>query len=106
MNKKIWKDGDIAHVVIKSPLNPPQIVLRQVELESELYKGVWRISWEDVDDAANIHSVDTAIQEDALHRSAEDALQEATSVFVATLLNENRKWFHEVRPDGRLNREQ
>lgn len=106
MSTKSWKEGDTAHIVIKSSLNPGQIILRQVMLESELYKGVWRVTWHDVDDDANIHSVDTAIQENALHRSAEDALQEAASVFVAALLNENRKWFHEVRPDRGLNRKQ
>jgi len=106
MSTKSWKKGDIAHVVIKHPLNPCQLILRQIVLENEIHKGVWRVAWHDVDDEANLHSVDIAIQENALHRSAEDALQEAASVFVAALLNENRKWFHEVRPDRGLNRKQ
>lgn len=99
MDKKIWKEGDTAHVVIKNPLNPLQFILRQVVLESEIHKGVWRVSWDDVDDDADIRSVDIALQENKLHDSAEDAIQEITTEFVTDLLNENREWFQEVRPD-------
>lgn len=106
MSTKPWKEGDTAHVVIKNPLNPCQLVLRQVVLENEIHRGVWRVSWDDVDDDANVHSVDIALQESKLYDSAEDAIQEITTEFATDLLNEHRKWFHEVRPDRELNRKQ
>ena len=99
MSTKSWREGDTAHVVIKNPLNPLQFVLRQVVLENEIHKGVWRVSWDDVDDDADIRSVDTALQENKLHDNAEDAIQEFTTEFVADLLSENLIWLKEVRQD-------
>ena len=100
MSTKSWKEGDTAHVVIKNPLNTRQLVLRQVVLENAIHKGVWRVSWDDVDDDANVHSVDIALQESKLHDSAEDPIQEITTEFATDLLNEHREWFQEVRPDS------
>ena len=96
MSTKPWKEGDTAYVIIKNPLNLRQLVLRQVVLENEIHKGVWRVSWDDVDDDANIHSVDIALQESKLHDSAEDAIQEITTEFATDLLNENLEWQNEI----------
>ena len=91
-----WHKGDEAHIVIRKPNDCLHTVLRQVKLDDKLHEGVWRVQYDDIADDAEIESVDIAIEEHKLHKTAEEAIQEYVSEIVTDLLNENRDWYQEI----------
>ena len=97
MSKETWHTGDKAHIIIRKPDDCLRTVLRQVILSDKLYDGVWRVRYDDIADDAEIESVDIAIEESKLHKTAEEAIQEYVSEIVADLLNEHQEWYQETK---------
>ena len=97
MNKATWHTGDEAHIIIRKPDDCLHAVLRQVTLSDKLYDGVRRVQYDDIADDAEIESVDIAIEESKLHKTAEEAIQEYVSEIVADLLNEHQEWYQETK---------
>ena len=97
MNKVTWHNGDEAYIVIRKPDDCLHTVLRQVTLDEKLHDGVRRVRYDDIADDAEIESVDIAIEESRLHKTAEEAIQEYVSEVVADLLNEHREWYQETK---------
>lgn len=99
MNKATWHNGDEAYIVIRKPDDCLHTVLRQVILDEKLHDGVRRVRYDDIADDAEIESVDIAIEESKLHKTAEEAIQEYVSEIVADLLNEHQEWYQETKPE-------
>lgn len=99
MSKTTWKKGDEAYIVTQKPDDCLHTVLRQVVLDDKLHDGVWRVQYDDIADDAEIESVDIAIEESKLHKTAEEAIQEYVSEIVADLLNEHQEWYQETKTE-------
>ena len=97
MSKATWHQGDEAYIIIRKPGNCSYTVLRQVILDEKLHDGVRRVRYDDIADDAEIESVDIAIEESRLHKTAEEAIQEYVSEIVADLLNEHQEWYQETK---------
>lgn len=100
MSKETWHSRDKAHIVIRKPDDCLHTVLRQVTLNEKLHDGVWRVQYDDIADDAEIESVDIAIEESKLHKTAEEAIQEYVSEIVADLLNEHQEWYQEITEEN------
>ena len=99
MNKETWHTGDEAYIVIRKPDDCLHTVLRQVTLSDKLYDGVRRVRYDVIADDAEIESVDIAIEESKLYKTAEEAIQEYVSEVVADLMNEHQEWYQEIQPE-------
>ena len=97
MSKETWHSRDEAYIVTRKPDDCLHTVLRQVVLDDKLHNGVWRVQYDDIADDAEIKSVDIAIEENRLHKTAEEAIQEYISEIVADLLNEHQEWYQETK---------
>jgi len=97
MNKATWHKGDEAYITTRRPDDCLHTVLRQGTLDEKLHDGVWRMRYDDIADDAEIESVDIAIEENRLHKTAEEAIQEYVSEIVADLLNELQEWYQETK---------
>ena len=99
MSKEIWHNGDEAYIVTRKPDDCLHTVLRQVTLDGRLHDGVRRVRYDDIADDAEIESVDIAIEESRLHKTAEEAIQEYVSEIVTDLLNEHQEWYQETKSE-------
>lgn len=99
MSKETWHSCDEAYIVTRKPDDCLHTVLRQVVLDDKLHNGVWRVQYDDIADDAEIESVDIAIEESRLHKTAEEAIQEYVSEIVADLLNEHQEWYQEIKTE-------
>lgn len=97
MEKKQWKAGDSAFVLIgKNDTFPNRVVVREVALVTKTRQNVWIVGFDDIADDADIKYERLCMPERFLYETMDDALSSAVDDFVTGLMNEHQEWLDET----------